>query len=198
MSVFAKSIPHLDKARANRSRVRSGHEGSVSAPVDRAIGQARRCLLSQQQPDGHWCGELQGDTILESEYILLLAFLGRHGDDKVRKAARYIAEQERPDGGWSNHPGGPADINVSAKAYFALKIAGYRPDEPIMRRARAAILALGGAACCNSFTKFYFALLGQFPYANCAAVPPEMLFLPAWATSTSMRCRAGRAPSWCR
>jgi squalene-hopene/tetraprenyl-beta-curcumene cyclase len=154
----------------------------VSSPLELAIGRARHCLLLQQRADGHWCGELQGDTILESEYILLMAFLGRDGEEKVHKAARYIATQERPDGGgWSNHPGGPADINVSAKAYFALKIAGYGPNEPIMRRARAAILALGGAACCNSFTKFYFALLGQFPYANCAAVPPEMLFLPPWA-----------------
>ena len=43
------------------------------------------------------------------------------------------------------------------------------------------IRALGGAAGCNSFTKFYLALLGQIPYANCPAVPPEMIFLPKWA-----------------
>ncbi len=73
------------------------------------------------------------------------------------------------------------DISVSVKAYFALKLAGHDADAPAMRRARQAILALGGAASCNSFTKFYLALLGQFPYANCPAVPPEMLFLPHWA-----------------
>src|SRR5262249_19793113 len=55
------------------------------------------------------------------------------------------------------------------------------PDLPYMRRACAVIRALGGAAKCNSFTKFYLALLGQFPYANCPAVPPEMLLLPRWA-----------------
>jgi squalene-hopene/tetraprenyl-beta-curcumene cyclase len=181
MSAFAKPIPRHDEHRAHRSRTRPAADLPVRIPLDRAIERARQCLLSQQQADGHWCGELQGDTILESEYILLMAFLGKGAEEKVRKAARYIALQERQDGGWSNHPGGPVDINVAAKAYFALKIAGHGPDEPIMRRARAAILAQGGAAACNSFTKFYFALLGQFPYANCAAVPPEMLFLPAWA-----------------
>src|SRR4029077_1891775 len=46
---------------------------------------------------------------------------------------------------------------------------------------RAIIRSLGGAAQCNSFTKFYLALLGQFPYANCPAVPPEMMLLPKWA-----------------
>src|SRR5437588_12505778 len=50
-----------------------------------------------------------------------------------------------------------------------------------MRRAARAIRALGGAAACNSFTKFYLAFLGQFPYGNCATVPAEMMFLPKWA-----------------
>src|SRR4029077_7729124 len=54
-------------------------------------------------------------------------------------------------------------------------------EAPAMRRACAAIRALGGAAGCNSFTKFYLALLGQFPYDNCATVPAEMMFLPKWA-----------------
>src|SRR5438874_1228115 len=101
--------------------------------LDAAMHRARRCLLSLQNPDGHWCGELQGDTILESEFVLLMAFLGREREDKVQKAARYIMTQERPDGGWSNHPGGPVDLNVSAKAYFALKIAGHEAEAPCMR-----------------------------------------------------------------
>src|SRR5437762_2500143 len=56
------------------------------ALLDASLGRARQRLLSLQHPDGHWCGELQGDTILESEYILLMAFLGREQDEKVRKA----------------------------------------------------------------------------------------------------------------
>jgi squalene-hopene/tetraprenyl-beta-curcumene cyclase len=150
------------------------------------VDRARRCLLARQQPDGHWVGELQGDTILESEYVLLMAFLGRDrraGDEspRVTKAAQYILDQQLPDGGWNNYPDGPAELSVSVKAYFALKLAGHDADATYMRRARALILALGGAAGCNSFTKFYLALLGQFPYANCPAVPPEMMLLPKWA-----------------
>src|SRR5262249_22922840 len=75
---------------------------------------------------------------------------------------------------------GPADISVSVKAYFALKLAGHAPDAPYMCQAREVIRKLGGAAACNSFTKFYLALLGQFPYDNCASVPPEMMLLPRW------------------
>lgn len=134
-----------------------------------------------QKPDGHWRGELQGDTILESEYILLMAFLGREKQPKIWKAANYLVAQQRLEGAWSNHPGGPVDLNVSVKAYFALKLAGHNPDEPHMKRARDLILERGGAINANSYTKFYLAFLGQFPYENCAAVPPEMLFLPKWA-----------------
>jgi squalene-hopene/tetraprenyl-beta-curcumene cyclase len=139
------------------------------------------CLLSRQESDGHWVGELQGDTILESEYILLMAFLRRENESRVRKAARYILEQQLPEGGWSNYPDGPAEVSVSVKAYFALKLTGHDADLAYMRRAHDVIRALGGAAQCNSFTKFYLALLGQFPYANCPAVPPELLLLPRWS-----------------
>ncbi len=86
-----------------------------------------------------------------------------------------------PEGGWNNYPDGPADLSVSVKAYFALKLAGHDPELPTMRQARDVIRSLGGAARCNSFTQFYLALLGQFPYANCPAVPPEMMLLPKWA-----------------
>jgi squalene-hopene/tetraprenyl-beta-curcumene cyclase len=145
------------------------------------VVRARQCLLSRQEADGHWVGELQGDTILESEYVLLMGFLGREREPRVAKAAAYLREKQMPEGGWSNYPGGPPDVGVSVKAYFALKLAGHPAEAPYMRRACAVIRGLGGPVKCNSFTKFYLALLGQFPYANCPAVPPEMMFLPRWA-----------------
>lgn len=159
----------------------SRFDDAVPSSLLSALDRAQQCLLAQQEPDGHWCAELQGDTILESEYILLMAFLHREGAERVRKAARYIVTQERPDGGWANYPGGPVDVNVSVKAYYALKLAGHDPNAPYMQRACRAIRELGGAAGCNSFTKFYLAFLGQIPYDNCVSVPPEMLFLPRWA-----------------
>jgi squalene-hopene/tetraprenyl-beta-curcumene cyclase len=156
------------------------HDPAHASPLQRAVERARTCLLSLQQPDGHWVGELQGDTILESEYVLLLAFLGREGEERARKAGNYILQQQRDDGSWSNYPGGPVELSVSVKAYFALKLTGHDPNATYMKKACEVIRAHGGAAGCNSFTKFYLALLGQFPYANCASVPPELTLLPRW------------------
>jgi squalene-hopene/tetraprenyl-beta-curcumene cyclase len=164
-----------------RTTIDGQHFDDARTPGLRAtLDGAVDCLLSKQQSDGHWIGELQGDTILESEYILLMAFLGRENDSRVRKAAQYILDEQLTEGGWNNYPDGPVEVSVSVKAYFALKLAGHDADASYMRRARDVIRSLGGAAKCNSFTKFYLALLGQFPYANCPAVPPEMMLLPRW------------------
>src|SRR6185295_15150020 len=100
--------------------------------------------------------------------------------ERCRKAANYILAQQLPEGGWTHYPDGPMELSGSVKAYFALKLAGHDPEAPYMRKARAVIRERGGAAACNSFTKFYLALLGQFPYANCASVPPELMLLPRW------------------
>jgi squalene-hopene/tetraprenyl-beta-curcumene cyclase len=146
--------------------------------LGRAIARTRDWLVEQQHPDGFWVGELEGDTILESEYILLLTWLGRGESEEVRRAARYIEQQQLPSGGWAIYPGGPLEVSASVKAYWALKIAGHAADEACMQQAREAILAAGGAEKINSFTRFYLALLGQIAYRQCPAVPPELMLIP--------------------
>ncbi|WP_437201383.1 terpene cyclase/mutase family protein [Planctomicrobium sp. SH664] len=153
---------------------------SSRTPATQAMEQARDWLLSQQHPDGYWVGELQGDTILESEYVLLLAWLGREQDPVVAECAEYIRQQQIPTGGWAQYPGGPLEISSSVKAYWVLKIAGDDPQAPHMQLAREAILENGGAERVNSFTRYYMALLGLISYGQCPAVPPELILLPKW------------------
>jgi squalene-hopene/tetraprenyl-beta-curcumene cyclase len=152
----------------------------ASEGVRNAISAAQRYLLSIQHADGHWCGELEGDTILESEYILTLHFLGRTGEKRVRKAAEYLRRKQLPDGGWPNYEGGPPDVSVSVKAYFALKLVGDDPALPHMERAREVIRRLGGIEATNSFTRIYLSVFGQWDWEDCPAVPPELVLLPDW------------------
>jgi squalene-hopene/tetraprenyl-beta-curcumene cyclase len=158
----------------------AGPDPATTDQIRAAMGSTRDWLLAQQAEDGHWVGELEGDTILESEYVLMMAYLGRHEEEVCVKACRYLIEQERPEGGWSIYPGGPFDLGASVKAYYALKLVGIPTTDPIMVRNREAILAGGGAHFCNSFTRFYLALLGQIDYEDTPSVPPEILFLPSW------------------
>ncbi|HKP87073.1 MAG TPA: prenyltransferase/squalene oxidase repeat-containing protein, partial [Blastocatellia bacterium] len=96
-------------------------ERDLLVDVRRAIRSAQDYLLQIQHSDGHWCGELEGDTILESEYVLTMHFIGRSDEDRVRKAANYIRQKALPTGGWAIYEGGPAEVSASAKAYFVLK-----------------------------------------------------------------------------
>ena len=156
-------------------------DGSSDSRLQVSIERTRDRLLSLQQPDGYWCAELEGDTILESEYILLLAFLGQGQSQRALEAAAYMLDQQAPHGGWAMFPGGPLEISGSVKAYLALKITGHDPDAEYMVRARKAIINAGGMEEVNSFTRFYLAMLGLIPYELCPAVPPEMILLPQWS-----------------
>src|SRR5690242_15218102 len=69
--------------------------------LDAAIDRARDCLLSLQNPSGFWCGELQGDSILESEFILMKFILGQENDPDLPLIANYLRKIQQPDGGWN-------------------------------------------------------------------------------------------------
>src|SRR3954469_200131 len=145
-----------------------------------AIDRARDCLLSLQHPSGFWRGELQGDSILESEYLLMKFILAQEDDPELPLIANYLRRLQQPDGGWNMYPGGKADLSGTVKAYFALKLMGDDPAAPHMTRARDLIHSLGGAEKCNTFTKFFFACLSQISFEACPSIPPEVVLLPKW------------------
>ncbi len=153
-----------------------------------AVKAAQDALASLQKKDGHWCAELEGDSILQSEYLLLKWILGQErqplADGRpgttLRKIVEQLRSQQRPDGGWGQYPGSGIDLSATVKGYFCLKLAGDAPDAPHMQRAREVVLRMGGAERCNSFTNFYLACLGQISWNAVPAIPPEMVWVPRW------------------
>jgi squalene-hopene/tetraprenyl-beta-curcumene cyclase len=148
--------------------------------LEGAIAGAQDWLLGQQASDGHWCAELEGDTILESEYLIYLHFIDRLDPVVIRKIANYVRSKVLHEGGWSIYPDGPVDLSASVKAYLALKMAGDPVDAPHMARSREAIRAAGGLTRCNTFTKISLAMIGLYPWDGCPAIPPELILLPKW------------------
>src|SRR5881397_2393467 len=71
-------------------QMRFGKIDDLSSRVAAAIGGARNYLFSQQHEEGYWCGELEADTTLESDYIMLHTLLGTGDTERFQKAARYI------------------------------------------------------------------------------------------------------------
>jgi squalene-hopene/tetraprenyl-beta-curcumene cyclase len=154
--------------------------GAFSDELTEAIDRGAKHLLSLQASEGYWVGELEADTTLESDYIFYLHILDKADPQRVGKLANYIRQRQLPDGGWNIYFGGPSELNATVKAYFALKLAGDRPDQPHMERARARVLQLGGLESTNSYTRFYLALVGAVVWEMVPAIPPELMLLPSW------------------
>jgi len=158
--------------------------------IARTLRRAVDALISLQKDDGHWCAELQGDSILASEYLLMKFILGQEreamadgsdGPETLARIAKWMLNQQREDGTWGQYPGAKMDLSATVKAYFALKLLGHEPNAEHMRKAREAILAAGGAERCNSFSNFYLACLGQISWNAIPSIPPEIVFLPPWS-----------------
>src|SRR5205814_8569378 len=113
-------------------------------------------------------------------YILMHTLLGTGSQERFQKCADYILRGQNEDGGWPIYNGGPSNISASVKAYFSLKLAGYKPDHPALQRANAKILELGGVTKVNTFTKIYLCFLGQYDYDAVPAIPPEIVLFPNW------------------
>src|SRR3954463_10090872 len=81
-------------------------EGGV-ARVRAAMSKACDYLFSTQHEDGYWAGELEADTTLESDYIMVHTLLGTTSDERNLEAAREILKHQNADGGWPIYYGGP-------------------------------------------------------------------------------------------
>src|SRR5437016_2144361 len=171
MTARAKSQPLVSPAISPAVRVPG---------LNDAIGRAVASLLSLQREDGHWVFELEANATIPAEYILLQHYLGTPEPDLERRIARYLQSTQAEHGGWPLFHGGEFDLSATVKAYFALKAAGDPIDAPHMQRARAAILARGGASRCNVFTRILLALFGEVPWSAVPVMPVEIMLLPGW------------------
>ncbi|MGO9135001.1 MAG: squalene--hopene cyclase [Methylovirgula sp.] len=150
--------------------------------LERAITAATRAMLDMQRPDGHFVFELEADATIPAEYILYHHYLGKPPSPELEaKIGHYLRRQQSSaHDGWPLLHGEDYNISCSVKAYFALKTIGDPIDAPHMQRARAAILAHGGAAQTNVFTRAMLATFEIVPWRAVPVMPIEIIHLPKW------------------
>ena len=159
---------------------RVAHHGLMDS-LELSLKKGEKGLLSRQHgQEGYWVEELEADTTLTSEYVMLRRFLDLVDGDRERRAVQYLIESQLPDGGWPIFSAGPTDISASVKAYFALKLAGVSPQEPFMLKAKEIIHQKGGVVQANVFTKITLALFGQYDWRGIPCMPPEIFLAPHW------------------
>jgi squalene-hopene/tetraprenyl-beta-curcumene cyclase len=164
---------------------------TIQARLSGAIQRAQAYLLAQQYPEGYWWAELEANVTLTAELIMLHGILmhsdatNRFSNGKDRAAqleqlARYLLREQRAHGGWELYYGDGGELSTTIEAYFALKLAGYSPDDERLARARQFILARGGLTKARVFTKLHLALFGAYPWQGLPTLPPWFMLLPTW------------------
>ncbi len=148
--------------------------------VRAAVARVRDHIFAAQHGEGYWCGELEADSMLEADYIFGHMLLGTGEPGRLQRALTEMLRYQNDNGGWSIYPGGPSNISLSVKCYFACKLMGWTGSEPELTKAREWILAHGGVVECNTFTKIYLCFMGQYDYDAVPAVPPEIVLFPNW------------------
>ncbi|PKM35179.1 MAG: squalene--hopene cyclase [Gammaproteobacteria bacterium HGW-Gammaproteobacteria-10] len=156
---------------------------SLSYPrlsLNDAITCAKARLLELQNEEGYWVFELEADCTIPSEYILMMHFMGEIDATHQAKIVQYLHEQQDRDGSYPLYKGGPGDLSCTIKAYYAMKLAGDSIQAQHMVKARRWILARGGGAKANVFTRTMMAMFEQIPWRGVPFIPVEIMLLPKW------------------
>jgi len=154
----------------------TGRQEGLSVAVAAAVD----WLHERQQPEGFWAGMLESNCCMEAEWLLAFHILG-YTHPEAAAIVRGLLDQQRSDGSWETYHDAPAgDINATVECYAALRAYGFAADHPALLRARAWIFAHGGLRGIRVFTRYWLALLGEWPWAATPNLPPEIIRFPLW------------------
>lgn len=155
--------------------------GNFAAQLNAAIKSAADWLAARQKPEGYWVGRLESNACMEAQWILCLWFIGLENHPLRPRLAQSLMKTQRADGSWEIYHAAPAgDINTTVEAYAALRSCGVAADDPRLIKARDWILSKGGLSKVRVFTRYWLALIGEWPWEKTPNIPPEIIHFPNW------------------
>ncbi len=154
----------------------------IEKRLQQGIRRATDWLLTNQADEGFWVGKLESNSCMEAQWILAMHVLGIKDDPKYDGVVQAILHDQRGDGSWEIYYDAPTgDINTTVESYAALRLAGLDPQSEQLVRARQWISQNGGLSGIRVFTRYWLALLGEWPWQYTPALPPELIFIPRFA-----------------
>ena len=150
----------------------------IQTKVRQAISQSQNYLLSIQEPDGHWCAELESNVTITAEVVLLHKIWGTDRKRIFDKAETYLRSQQREHGGWELYYGDGGELSTTVEAYMALRLLGVSALDPALNKAKHFILKRGGISNTRIFTKMHLALIGCYEWRGLPSIPPAIMLLP--------------------
>ncbi len=102
-------------------------------------------------------------------------------DPKIEGLRRGILDEQRPDGAWETYYQAPAgDISVTVEAYAALRACGMPADAPPCSGPASGYSPKADFGKVRVFTRYWLALIGEWPWEKTPNIPPEIIFFPRW------------------
>jgi len=156
------------------------HLEKIIKPFEDLIKKRIKDQNNNKLRQGCYLYELEADATIPSEYILLMHFMGEINPKLEIKIQNYLLSKQNKDGGWPLFFEGESDISASVKAYYALKLSGFRKNHPSLVKAKSFILKKGGAENVNVFTRISLALFRQISWNSIPYMPVEIINFPKW------------------
>jgi lanosterol synthase len=157
-------------------RERGEADGDETA---RALRRGVLALVSLQEPDGAWEGEVVWCAMLPAQWALAWTRMGLPISSERR--ARVLLQLERTaghDGLWSLSHGAAPSLFVTTLVYVAARTLGVPADAAWLAPARAFFEREGGVVAIPSWGKFWLALVGLYDWQGVNPVLPELWGLP--------------------
>ena len=149
-------------------------------PLHETLTAAQRWLEEQQLDDGSWAGILESNACIEAEWLLAFHLLGYEFSDSGGLISG-ILDRQRQDGSWETYYGAvDGDINATVECYAALRSSGFDVADERLVRAREWIVGHGGLSKTRVFTRYWLAMLGEWPWEKTPNLPPEVIRFPSW------------------
>ena len=159
---------------------------------------ARRDLLAERAPQGHWAGELSSSALSTATAASALSLAARHSEGTARQeicrqlAARglnWLAGHQNADGGWGDTDKCLSNLSTTMLVRAAFHLAGpAEPHQQLLDRAVAYAEAQGGiSAIQGRYGKdktfavpilANCALAGLVPWKSVAPLPFELACVP--------------------
>lgn len=195
---FSEHAPAFRASASAAPREEASAHAERTAPegLSQGIQNALDWLSAHQRGDGYWNGMLESNCCMEAQWVLGMHYLGLMDDRKMDGIIRGILNHQRKDGSWEVYYDAPlGDINTTIECYAALRAYGMKADDEPVRRAREWILSHGGLRKARVFTRYWLALIGEWPWETLPVLPPELIHIPngwpfniykfaAWARAT--------------
>ncbi|KAG4301936.1 hypothetical protein PCK1_001912 [Pneumocystis canis] len=155
------------------------------SPAKTPIESARNGFLFYQRlqtEHGNWGCEYGGPMFLLPGLVIAMYITKIPFPDEMRiEIIQYLINHiNHEDGGWGMHIKGSSTVFGTALNYVVLRILGLESNHPIILKARAKLIQLGGVIGCPQWGKFWLAVLNCYDWEGINPILPELWMLPDW------------------